>query len=54
MYRFNSNKGLLLYPSKDDNTSYPKDFRIIETNGSLVKIPMKISTKKIFGNLQKI
>lgn len=48
MYRFNSNKGLLLYPSKDDNTSYPKDFRIIETNGSLVKIPMKISTKKDF------
>lgn len=49
MYRFNSNKGLLLYPSSENCTSYPIEFRIVDTNGSLVKIPMKISTQKVFG-----
>ena len=46
MYRFQANKGLLLYPRLGGDAM--KEYKIIGTNGSVVKIPMKVSGKEAF------
>ena len=48
MYRFRANKGLLLYPGSKNSSATSQRYNIIDTDGCLMKIPMKISRKEDF------
>ena len=53
MYRFQANKGLLLYPRLKTDTACSQVYSIIETSGSIVKIAMNISSKEDFWEFAK-
>lgn len=55
MYRFNSNKGFLLFPYSESSNIFEKELRIMETGGTIVKFGLPIPKEaKNFKDFIKI